>query len=260
VLRCHYAAAALCKIPRFGGAARLHGQQEPGMVEWLELATTACRLDPFLVKAHAKRAELLRLVGRSREALEVVESALDWAPHAAALLVERARALAMVGRLLEAEPIARQAVSFDPTSEDAASGLVFVLRARGKSAEAVRFASSLVAVRPQSIFHRVVLGTLLNAAERWEEAREVLTAARDDIAWQPRWQMPFSEAHLDSFDATTLAIEGELALAVNGAGGDPMPHVEELFRLSACPHLYVSPAHYVARLRASRREVTQNAA
>lgn len=168
-----------------------------------------------------ERAEMLLEVGRTDEAIRILERLLTEEPEQADTLVLLARTNLAAGRKLAADRASRAALAIEP--ENVAARCVHALTADALGrADAVEHAEAAVATDPEFWFGHAVLGLVLANTGRYADAAE---AAGRAVALAPE-------------EAQAHAMAGDAALVAGR-----LDEAERAYRLA----LGLSPEHAVAR-------------
>jgi cytochrome c-type biogenesis protein CcmH/NrfG len=128
----------------------------------LTLFESAAKASPLSCKVHYNLAVELRLAGRTREAADHLERALQLGPNDAKIHNNLAGILAGEGKLDAAIVHLEQAVRIDPNDADAQYNLGSLLRQVGRAAEAIGHFEAALRLRPEDA----------DAAAHLEEAQE----------------------------------------------------------------------------------------
>src|ERR1700736_4329380 len=99
---------------------------------------------------HAQRANILVLLGRTKEAMREVEQARTLAPDSADSYVAESVVMLVSGNPREAERAARQALALDAENESAGDSLADALRMQGKLEESDAQILGLLARNPEN--------------------------------------------------------------------------------------------------------------
>jgi hypothetical protein len=244
-----YAAAWLYRI----GWSYHDDRPDPAAEQLEPLAARACEQDPFSPRAHAVRAELLRLSGRPHEALALVEKATTFAPTHVGLLVERARALRSLMRRAEATAAATTAVELAPGDPRAVVTLAGCLGDEGRQDEGLATLALGARLQPDSLLLGWAHANQLNTLRRFSEALPVAEAALARIDQLPWWRIPFKSFHLDHHDSARLWLYDVAAYAAAGAGRDAQRYAAAFYALSPEPEALGTLDEYIARLKMRAR-------
>src|ERR1700738_1068670 len=118
--------------------------------EALSMIDQALRLRPNRAFYHAQRANILVLLGRTKEAMREVEQARTLAPDSADSYVAESVVMLVSGKPREAERAARQALALDPQNEAAGDSLADALRMQGKVEESAAQIRGLLGRNPEN--------------------------------------------------------------------------------------------------------------
>jgi tetratricopeptide (TPR) repeat protein len=119
-------------------------------VEALSMIDQALRLRPTRAFYHAQRANILILLGRTKEALVAVEEARNLAPDSPDSYVAESLVMLVLGKPQEAERAARQALALDAENEAAGDSLADALRMQGKLDESAAQIRGLLGRNPEN--------------------------------------------------------------------------------------------------------------
>src|ERR1700688_3375034 len=128
--------------------------------EALSMIDQALRLRPNRAFYHAQRANILVLLGRTKEAMREVEQARTLAPDSADSYVAESVVMLVLGKPQEAERAARQALALDAENEAAGDSLADALRMQGKLEESAAQIRGLLGRNPENPWTRSSAGML----------------------------------------------------------------------------------------------------
>lgn len=193
--------------------------------EALSMIDQALRLRPTRAFYHEQRANILILLGRTKEALLEVEQARNLAPDSPDSFVAESLVMLVQGKAQEAERAARQALTLDPENEAAGDSLADALRMQGKLEESAAQIRGLLARNPENPWTHSSAGMLalqsgdvriaeahfLSALRIDPEHRE----ARDGLLHSFRARSPLYRAYLKySFTMERLGRAGRATLVI----------------------------------------------
>src|SRR5246127_2089767 len=147
--------------------------------EALSMIDQALRLRPNRAFYHAQRANILVLLGRTKEAMREVEQARSLAPDSADSYVAESVVMLVSGKPREAERAARQALALDGENEAAGDSLADALRMQGKLEESDAQIRGLLGRNPENPWTHSSAGMLaLQRGEVRAAETHFLTALR----------------------------------------------------------------------------------
>src|ERR1700692_3840595 len=120
----------------------------------------ALRRRPTRAVYHAQRANILILLGRTKEALVEVEQARSLAPDSPDSYVAESLVKLVLGKPQEAERAAREALALDAENEAAGDSLADALRMQGKLEESAAQIRGLLARNPENPWTHSSAGVL----------------------------------------------------------------------------------------------------
>lgn len=174
--------------------------------EALSMIDQALWLRPNRAFYHAQRANILVLLGRTKEAMREVEQARTLAPDSADSYVAESVVMLVSGKPREAERAARQALALDAENEAAGDSLADALRIQGKLEESDAQIRGLLARNPENPSTHSSAGTLaLQKGDGRAAERHFLAAlriepenseAREGLLHAFRARSPFYRAYL----------------------------------------------------------------
>lgn len=147
--------------------------------EAIPLLQRALAANPRAAAPHEHLAEALSRGGHDAEALTVVDKGLRVAPRNTALLRRKAVLLVRLGREEEARALLQAALVRNPTDGLLAAELANLRRNRGDLAEADRLSLQAVRASPRSAEAWLARGLALAALRRGPEAEKALTRASE---------------------------------------------------------------------------------
>jgi tetratricopeptide (TPR) repeat protein len=149
--------------------------------EALSMIDQALRLRPNRAFYHAQRANILVLLGRTKEAMREVEQARMLAPNSADSYVAESVVMLVSGNPQAAERAARQALALDAENEAAGDTLADALRMQGKLDESDAQILGLLARNPENPWTHSSAGMLaLQKGDGRAAERHFLAALRID--------------------------------------------------------------------------------
>ena len=147
--------------------------------EALSMIDQALRLRPTRAFYHAQRANILVLLGRTKEALLEVEQARSLAPGSPDSYVAESLVMLVLSKPQEAERAARQALALDAQNEAAGDSLADALRMQGKLEESAAQIRGLLGRNPENPWTHSSAGMLaLQRGEVRAAETHFLTALR----------------------------------------------------------------------------------
>jgi tetratricopeptide (TPR) repeat protein len=147
--------------------------------EALSMIDQALRLRPTRPFYHAQRANILVLLGRTKEALLEVEQARSLAPGSPDSYVAESLVMLVLSKPQEAERAARQALALDAQNEAAGDSLADALRMQGKLEESAAQIRGLLGRNPENPWTHSSAGMLaLQRGEVRAAETHFLTALR----------------------------------------------------------------------------------
>ena len=137
--------------------------------EALEACQRAVQMAPNIPEAWNNLGSALREAGRIDEAIGAFNKAISLRPNYVIAHNNLGNALAAMGKGAEAEAALRKAVSLDPNYAEAHSNLGHLLGRMGKLDEGVEHCSQAIQLRPNLVAAYVNLGTGLHLQGRFDE-------------------------------------------------------------------------------------------
>jgi tetratricopeptide (TPR) repeat protein len=144
--------------------------------------TKAEQLNPDSVPAASGRIQVLLAGGKSAEARQYVQRLMITHPDRAGFLILGARTYATLKDFSAAEVLLRKTLQLDPSRSETYGLLAQLYGLQGKPDQALAEYQALAAAQPKSVSARTMVGVMLQATHRKQEAKE---AYRELLAIDP---------------------------------------------------------------------------